>query len=524
MKRKVKRCKVGTINYPLFFKCCFALLTLWITSASLYMVVHIYPETTMVLNSKCENPVQSWDGKLFGIPIWHNSLRARPRYFNLHYELEYFDTQIDNLTKPNSFLRKLESKKVAKAIHQKSPSKKPLIIWGSHHKTGTFVAQKIFSKICTMMSWCCKFHVTRDSVYAVQHSLQEDVINVIAHNQWIWNPQKDFNLNNFYFFHFYRHPWKKIISSYKYHYAGSEKWNKKILNYSKICSQANVLINASSAASFSIQQSAPFRHLLRDQIYDYCHSIQLCESCCRKEHEKNEIEIEKGYFTSKKVKRTKTINSTGTSATSRDVANTTDQHYLDNSFIPPAKIEYNLRSIQEYEFMCNTLGQIPPNVSLQQYLVQHSVVEGLLVEAGLNYFEILRMIKLLFLTNSNDSKYINRVKHVDLDSLSKQYDSISRDLISELSDLIPSVTQRNEIHSAIQFYDLKNSPLYHWSMSKHVTSKSPSSSLVEYNFNSTQYGSRFTTENSEMLYWEILDTHPIIQSMYRPIFAMLSKL
>ena len=39
--------------------------------------------------------------------------------------------------------------------------KRPVILWGSHHKTGTYLAQKIFSLICSRMDWCCQFMQTR---------------------------------------------------------------------------------------------------------------------------------------------------------------------------------------------------------------------------------------------------------------------------------------------------------------------------------------------------------------------------
>jgi hypothetical protein len=37
----------------------------------------------------------------------------------------------------------------------------PVILWGSHHKTGTYLARKIFAVICARAHWCCVFHVTR---------------------------------------------------------------------------------------------------------------------------------------------------------------------------------------------------------------------------------------------------------------------------------------------------------------------------------------------------------------------------
>lgn len=39
--------------------------------------------------------------------------------------------------------------------------KKPIIFWGTHHKTGTYLAQKIFALLCSRQNWCCVFQPTR---------------------------------------------------------------------------------------------------------------------------------------------------------------------------------------------------------------------------------------------------------------------------------------------------------------------------------------------------------------------------
>jgi hypothetical protein len=36
-----------------------------------------------------------------------------------------------------------------------------VILWGSHHKTGTYLAQKVFALICSRQKWCCVFQPTR---------------------------------------------------------------------------------------------------------------------------------------------------------------------------------------------------------------------------------------------------------------------------------------------------------------------------------------------------------------------------
>ena len=39
--------------------------------------------------------------------------------------------------------------------------KRPVIFWGTHHKTGTYLAQKMFALLCSRQSWCCVFQPTR---------------------------------------------------------------------------------------------------------------------------------------------------------------------------------------------------------------------------------------------------------------------------------------------------------------------------------------------------------------------------
>jgi hypothetical protein len=53
-------------------------------------------------------------------------------------------------------------------------SLQPVVIVGSHHKTGTYLTQKIFARICSVMKWCCVFHVTKDSLVAVRHTLMTE--------------------------------------------------------------------------------------------------------------------------------------------------------------------------------------------------------------------------------------------------------------------------------------------------------------------------------------------------------------
>lgn len=88
---------------------------------------------------------------------------------------------------------------------------RPIILWGSHHKTGTYLAQKIFAHMCSRMKWCCIFLVTRDSINLLEEKLQQESVHVMGHTQWLWLPN-ELGLKNYRFVHFYRTPYKKIVS------------------------------------------------------------------------------------------------------------------------------------------------------------------------------------------------------------------------------------------------------------------------------------------------------------------------
>ncbi len=86
----------------------------------------------------------------------------------------------------------LTKKEVEKSDHERKKvlrvklktETRPVILWGSHHKTGTYLAQKIFSLLCARMHWCCLFHVTRwvslshlhtQNIHTYTHSLSHSL-------------------------------------------------------------------------------------------------------------------------------------------------------------------------------------------------------------------------------------------------------------------------------------------------------------------------------------------------------------
>ena len=48
-------------------------------------ILKAHPEVLMVTNSQCSNPVQNWNGKIMGIPVWTNWLARVPPHHNIHY-------------------------------------------------------------------------------------------------------------------------------------------------------------------------------------------------------------------------------------------------------------------------------------------------------------------------------------------------------------------------------------------------------------------------------------------------------
>lgn len=450
---------------------------LWVLSSSLFAIRSLFPEMDMALNSNCKRPLQNWDGRIMDIPIWYNALSSRPSYFNLNLEKDF----IPSLEQENA---------------SRHPSR-PTVIWATHHKTGTFLAKKLFSKICARMDWCCIFHVTRDSVHYLNNALKEEPVDAMGHNQWIWHPH-ELNVTNYYFIHFYRNPLKKIISGYNYHYEGTEAWTKKPLKYSSMCSKIENMKNTAKSSTCSylkdtveyatnntfqakidhlhwghqksyethnphidlyrdnnLNSSTPtceMNLITRDQVFDFCSSVHLCSICCRREHEYHFSPI----------------------ANVHQSINTHKNHYY-------------LRKDVEYDFLCKHLGQVKN--SLQDTLMSLPNEEGILVEAAIDYYENLRMAKLVNLTYNDP-----RALHLDLDYVVANYDEAMWKIMHHLRPLIPRDLIPS-LQNELLFYDLDTSPLYRWSMSNplvaHVTQKSnhglSSSELKQVLLNSKEF-------------------------------------
>jgi hypothetical protein len=379
------------------------------------IITKFIPEISMVYYSTCNNPLISWDGKIMKIPVYNNGYKNRPLQYNIN-------KNINNIEYDR---RKL--------IYDD-----PIIFWGSHHKTGTYVGQKLFSSICAnMKNLCCINLVTRDSIHFVNHILSSEPINVLGHSQWIWYPE-NFNRTSYKFVHFYRHPYRKIISGYLYHQKGIEGWTQSSLNYSRVCDEK--LINQ--------------KNLDRITVVEYCSGIHLCQGCCRKEHE------------------------------------TGDKNN-----------PYQSRNKLEYEFICKTLGQV--DTSIQNKLQQLPLKEGLRLEASLDYYENLRMIKLASHT-WNDPNTLN----INLDDLALDFKNIINKILNHIN---PNGNQKemNKIAQELYFYDAENSYIYR---------------AINNLFSPDHIHSRSQREQNVENYSKILQEDEEITKLYEPIFELYEKL
>lgn len=427
-----------------------------------------------MLYSKCSNPVRNWDGKILGCRIWRKINQGQPKYFNLHFEHEYNGSDSNHRVE----------------LMQGAGSKRPVVIFGTHHKTGTFLAKKLFAKICSKMMWCCLFHVTRESIHSIKDALQLEPVNALGHNQWIWYPNA-LGIRDYRFIHFYRDPFRKIISGYRYHADGIEEWTKKPLSFDRICSSPLLQSNSSdshvvsNSSGHQIQSSSSS---MRTAMWEYCSYIHLCETCCRMVHEVPVLmreEARQGQYN--------------------------------------ISIETTLRSNYEYQFMCDNLGQATVDrlgvanrsPSLQEKLKVYPPRRSILTEAALDYYESLRMAQILNHT-ADDPRTLN----IDLDDMTTHYSKMTWQILQHLKGIIPKEIRRS-LHDDLRFYDLNSSPLYRLGMSNsfvsHVHPEDRSPPRLSGN------SSPLPDASSSKYLLSILQSDPGVTKLYQPIYELMKS-
>lgn len=84
-------------------------------------------------------------------------------YITLYYTMNHRRLLIPVKNETKNEMKSLNNLRHVKGIDDKEKEKKKhfVILWGSHHKTGTYLAQKVFALICSRQKWCCVFQPTR---------------------------------------------------------------------------------------------------------------------------------------------------------------------------------------------------------------------------------------------------------------------------------------------------------------------------------------------------------------------------
>jgi len=218
-------------------------------------------------------------------------------------------------------------------------------------------------------TWCCRFHVSRDSIKAMQHSLIDEEPAILGHNQWVWYPEEvirhhrssiHHNMSVPYrFVHFYRDPLQKLLSGYRYHKDGVESWTRRSKPFAGLCN--------SSLAKLALETDPLVRVISSaHQVNEHCRASYLCQSCCRREHENTSLHF------------SVTEGTEGTDSKSNDTS-----------------VGYISRHNTEYQFLCAHLGSVHPNSTLSDVLAVRPRDNGLLIEAALDYYENLRMARIV---------------------------------------------------------------------------------------------------------------------------------
>jgi hypothetical protein len=308
----------------------------------------------------------------------------------------------------------------------------------------------------------------------------------MGHTQWIWHPS-EFGVP-YKFIHFYRHPFKKIISGYRYHRDGAEAWTTKRNRFLETCS-ATLPLFANKHGNVSTMLAAlsttmhydsthnnsspthPRSSIARSTVVDFCRSIHLCESCCRREHEALRAPV---------------------------AANTSSQ----TSPLPRGKPRaYAVRDGAEYSYLCEHLGRPVGAASLADALNRRSVEEGLAVEAALEYYENLRMARVYNLT-INDPHTL----HVDVDDLVDDYSSTMRRILRhmEVTGSIPPASHDTMLED-LEFFNLESSWLYRLGMN-----------------NLNHIGYKRKSYQSTLMTW--LKGNEAVMKAYAPIIDMMPRL
>eukprot|EP01034_Spumella_vulgaris_P023878 gene23878-30156_t len=322
----------------------------------------------------------------------------------------------------------------------------------------------------------------------------------------------------------------KVISGYRYHFDGTEAWTKKDLNFHSVCENPMTTSSTSPVRAIGANSSSMYSkvdspyHLNKavsvseETVYDFCAHTYLCQTCCRLEHEtefggKQHLvnsgttldlsAIDRVHLTgnipskhSPRGRSNRLRKRQRRASMVEGSASTEGRRQL--SFASTSK-KYFKRRDYEYQYICKHLGSL--NSSLQQSLHTSSAESGILTEAALDYYENLKMARLVNQT-LNDPRSLN----IDLDAMNRDFSGAIWQILGHLQGLIPE-DMLVPLHEELMFYDLQTSPLYRWSMSNplinHVADQSS--------------GAQHTSADL----MTILKADPEVKELYRPVFELM---
>ena len=425
-------------------------------------ILEYNPETELLFNGMCKNNGRAWNGKILGYQIFDNSfLKRRKSKPNSYKNYNVYRAEIGD--------RRLHNEEEIK----NGGSNHDIIMFGTHHKSGTAIATKLMSSICIQMKWCCIMHVTRDTYPSLIETIDEErTLRMIGHSQWIWHPQ-EFAIPNYKFIHFFRDPFEKIVSGYIYHRLGSELWTKKKFLYHKPCEllsgmgeknpklgrlakkpqyytapDGSIKVDhredgrRTSARSRMNRRllhwnpgdnpdilSSKSRSLNRSQVMEFCNAIHLCPACCRREHERSSVLLKELW----------------------DPKLHSRLYHMD----PGHNRTYFRRSKGEYTYLCAQLRTIKG--SLHETLQKVDQKTGLRIEAALQYYENLRMARIVNRL-SKDEKTMS----IDLSDVQKHY---KQTIMKILNYSIPSEdvrdanTSLNSLSKSLNRFDANSGTL-----------------------------------------------------------------
>lgn len=180
-----RRCVLASI-------CCLALLGL----AAYWLFVEIFPQVGVVLFSTCRyRRSTGWNGRLPGTSL----VLAPP-------------------------VPPVDLKRMPAQASEAASASRPIILWGTHHKTGTILSFHLTSVICARLGLCCALEPSYvNAVHLAEVVASEPGIALLYHDAWrvapasILPPWRDWR-----FVHVQRHPLDMVLSAWRYHVSGKE--------------------------------------------------------------------------------------------------------------------------------------------------------------------------------------------------------------------------------------------------------------------------------------------------------------